>query len=576
MSGPALVTASGPEGVRAVRSRAGLLRDPVAAAAAITGADRVAFLQNQLPLDVAALEPGRAAYTASLDRKGRITHDLTLMAGEDRHWVLLEPALLGSFLAKLEEYRFRERVAFEDLTPGTVVLELHGPSVPALLARAAGRRLLTDPLRHQELDLGAVAARFLSDPWTGDAGGRILVPRSGIEAAAGALAEAAAADGFTLAEIDAGAAEILRIEGGRFRSGADFDESTLLLELDREDMVSFNKGCYLGQETVARVHSRGAVQWLLAGLVLDGDRAPAPGAAIVHAGARAGEVRSACLSPALERPVALARVRRTAADPGTVVRVTVDGRPVPATVRPVPLYRPPGPAEEAEALYRRGMEAYKADRTEEALGHFERATLMNPRHADAFEAAGVCLERLGRLGEAADIMQGLTEMDPENVMAWTNLSRYEAALGNIEEAEAIKGKVTYLIWKREMGKKEAEKREAQAEAARRAELTERVELFRRVLEADPGDVVANFGLGKILLDLERYEEAVPCFREAIRAQKDYSQAYNHLGACLLALDRREEAVEVLRAGVEAAGRKGDLIPKRDMIRKLEDLSASAS
>jgi Flp pilus assembly protein TadD len=98
-----------------------------------------------------------------------------------------------------------------------------------------------------------------------------------------------------------------------------------------------------------------------------------------------------------------------------------------------------------------------------------------------------------------------------------------------------------------------------------------VGLFRRVLELDPEDVVANFGLGKIYLDLERYEEAVPCFRRAVAGQRDYSAAFSHLGACLVRLHRTEEARDVLTVGIAAAARRGDLVPKADMTRLLEDL-----
>jgi len=88
----------------------------------------------------------------------------------------------------------------------------------------------------------------------------------------------------------------------------------------------------------------------------------------------------------------------------------------------------------------------------------------------------------------------------------------------------------------------------------------------------PEDVVANFGLGKVLLDLERWEEALPYFRKAIERQASYSMAYNHLGTCLAHLGRGEEAKDVFRRGIEAAKERGDLIPRRDMERKLEGLT----
>lgn len=349
------------------------------------------------------------------------------------------------------------------------------------------------------------------------------------------------------------------------------DERTLLLELDLPGMVSHDKGCYLGQETVARVHSRGRVNRLLRGLVFDGDVVPAPGSLLLVEDQPVGEVRSSTWSPSLDRPIALAMVRRLQAEPGFVLHVRTGGRLQPATVSALPIYAPPGPGEQAERFFREGLEAFEADELGRALDRFERATLMDPSRYDAFESAGVCLERLGRMPEAIEIMESLTQMDPDNVMAWTNLSRYYAAQGRIEDAEKIKGHVTFLVWKQEAGEQAAKAKAQQADATRKAALVERIPLFEEVLELDPQDVVANFGLGKALVDLERYEEAVPRLRAAIAAQPDYSMAYNHLGTCLIAMGQRTEAVEVLRGGVAAATTRGDFIPKRDMERKLLEL-----
>jgi folate-binding protein YgfZ len=560
--------------VRAVRARLGLGDIEIAAAAEIAGPGRTVFLQNQLPVDVASLKPGTGAYTAYLDRRGRITADLEILNLGGSLLVFARPDLLAALLTRLEEHRFRERVSLTDRRAELAVLEIHGPETPALLLDASGTRVALEPYLHQEIRLGGCAVRFVADPWTGDVGGRLLVARDDLAAVREALTAAGRDRGSV--GIGAEALEILRIEGGRPAFGADMDERTLVLELGREDMVSHDKGCYLGQETVARVHSRGHVNRLLAGIEIEGNATPAPGTLLVRDEVPVGETRSACLSPSLGRAIALAMVRREAVEPGTVVHLEIGGTLVPATVRELPLYRPPGPAEQGRAFYRRGMEAFRADRFEEARGLFERALLMNPRHTDAFEAMGVSQERLGRLDDAIETMRALTGMDPEHVMGWTNLSRYCAQCGLIEEAEEIKGRVAALIWKRELGEREAERRAAEDAERRQAELLERIELFRRVLEMDPDDVIANFGLGKIYLDLKRYEEAVPCFRKAIAAQPDYSMALSHLGTALTKLGRSEEAAQVLREGIEVATRKGDLVPKRDMARKLAELGAPST
>ena len=96
-------------------------------------------------------------------------------------------------------------------------------------------------------------------------------------------------------------------------------------------------------------------------------------------------------------------------------------------------------------------------------------------------------------------------------------------------------------------------------------------MFREVLELDPEDPVALMGLGKCYLQLEQCEEAAPLFAAATRARKDYSAAYLEWGKCLEVLGKPEAAAEVYGWGIEAAGRKGDLMPLREMERRLKQV-----
>ena len=551
--------------LRAARTGAGLAHVSLFTVLEVTGEDRLSFLDAQLPLDLTALSPGSGGCTAFLDRRGRILSDLRILVEESRI-LLLAPHERTSFLAEaLEAQRFRERAAIRSFDAELTVWEFLGPESPVLLARLSGLAVPARRYAHRRLMLGGAEVTAVADPWSGDPGFRLLVPCDGSAAVAAALAA------VSPVALNAAALEVLRLEGGEPRFGRDMDERTLLLELDRPEMVTHNRGCYPGQETIARVHARGRVQRVLRGLRVDGDRIPAPGTLITSGEDPVGETLSATRSPSLRGVIALARVRQAAAEPGTVVRLKLGDHVVPARVDALPLYRAPGPAELAEFLYREGLEAFTADRWEEALAKFEKASLMDPHHLAALESAGVCQERLGRREDAAETMRALTDVDPEHVMAWTNLSRYAAEAGNIEEAERLKGHVTFLVWKREAGTKAAERRVQEEAASRRAAMEERVPLFEQVLELDPDDIVARFGLGKILLDLERFEAAAPHFERAVAVQPDYSMAYNHLATCLLRLGRNAEARDVLVRGIEAATRKGDWIPKRDMERKLGEL-----
>lgn len=559
--------------VRATRAGLGFGISAYWSVADVRGADRVSFLQAQLPADLAALETGDGVFTARLDRLGRVRALVLALRADDAVWLLTESHRAAFLVADLEAYHFGEDVTLRDRGEEFAVVELHGPLVPDVLAALAGNPVALDPYRHRMLPIGGGEARFAAHPWTGDPGGQLLVPRDRCGAVIDRLRDLG---GDRATALDAGAQEVLRVEGGLPRHGIEYDDRTLLHELGRDaEMVSYRKGCYLGQETVARIHARGQVHRRLTGLRLDGGVVPEGGAAVVAEGAPVGEIRSSAYSAALGRPVALAMLRRPHHEPGTILHVRGDGgRLLPAEVIEPPLYRRPGPREESRRLHEEGIALFGADRFPEALRRFERAVLLDPGNTAAHEATGVTLERMGLLEEAIAAIETLTEVDPENPMAWTNLSRYYAQQGRIEEAERAKAKSMALSWKREAGEAAARKRaaEEEAESARRAE--ERIALFREVLALDPEDGVANFGLGKILLDRGSFAEAAPLFEKAIAAQPDYSMAFRHLAACLVALGRRDEARGVLDRGIAAATVRGDLIPKRDMTRMLEGLATA--
>jgi tetratricopeptide (TPR) repeat protein len=96
-------------------------------------------------------------------------------------------------------------------------------------------------------------------------------------------------------------------------------------------------------------------------------------------------------------------------------------------------------------------------------------------------------------------------------------------------------------------------------------------MFLEVLEIDPDDSVATFGLGKAYIQLNQYAEAIPHLLRATETQKDFSAAFLNLGKCYEFLDRAEEAIDAYQKGIAAASRKGDLMPMREMERRLQAL-----
>jgi folate-binding protein YgfZ len=126
------------------------------------------------------------------------------------------------------------------------------------------------------------------------------------------------------------------VEGGEPVFGIDVDETVLLPELRREDLISYTKGCYIGQELVARVKYRGHVNRALAGLRLEGEMVPRPGAPVVAEGKEIGRLTSSVRSLALGLPIALGYLRREYLEPGTPVAVGADDPLIPARVAALP------------------------------------------------------------------------------------------------------------------------------------------------------------------------------------------------------------------------------------------------
>jgi tRNA-modifying protein YgfZ len=302
---------------RAVREEAGYLpRDR--AALIVNGADAAEYLQGQLTNDIEALEREQGCYAALLDRKGHLQSDMRILRLEnDEVWLDLEHGPAPSVLKHLRTYSIGRDVEADDVTEIWAITSLIGPRAGQL----AGFEGLgpEHAQRFREWD-GVEVLAVATDL------GLDLITKADRAQSLTELLEAAGA-----VEVSEPAAEIIRVESGRPRFGLDMGPESMPAEAGiTERAVDFEKGCYIGQEPVARLHYRGKPNRTLRGLRLS---APAEHGAPLKLGDReVGTVGTACLSPALG-PVALAIVRREA-DEGD--RVTVGDGGVTAEVVSLP------------------------------------------------------------------------------------------------------------------------------------------------------------------------------------------------------------------------------------------------
>lgn len=320
---------------RAARTDAALFARPATGLVEVTGADRLEFLNGLCTNRLVDLEPGRAARAFLLvPTKGRVLADFLACETGEETWLECQGGSAPAVLELLSKYYFGQDVAFADRSAGWRVLALVGPRAGEILTGVVHEVPPGEPRTHEATRIGDVGARVLRWDDAGVPGWHIWVPGEAAEAARQALVEAGAVPGteetWTLLQIEAGVAAY----------GRELTEDVIPLEAPTEDAIDHKKGCYPGQEVIARLHVRGRPARHLRGLVFDGGEPPAPGATLDAADKpAAGVVTASAMSPSLG-PVALAYVHRDFCAAGT--RLSLDGRA--ATVADLPLVAPPGEA----------------------------------------------------------------------------------------------------------------------------------------------------------------------------------------------------------------------------------------
>lgn len=334
----------------------------------LVGADRVRFLHGQVTNDVKKLHAGEGCYAAVTTAKGKMESDLNILVLADELLLDFEPGLTEKISARLEKFIVADDVQIVNAAPHYGLLSVQGPMAEAIV-RALG--LFTelparplDSVKISDPTLGEIYlthhTRFASNRWgetpsspdlseTGSRGFSphqkfygldLFVPNNSLGAVADKLIAAAKQTGGRA--VGWTAFETARIEAGIPRYGADMDETNIPLECGIESRaIVYNKGCYIGQEVINRIHSVGHVTRELRGLRLAepagaGDPLPQRGDRLFHAGKDVGYVTSAVKSPLLNANIALGYVRRETNQIGTELTLRTAAGERPAKIVELP------------------------------------------------------------------------------------------------------------------------------------------------------------------------------------------------------------------------------------------------
>lgn len=282
----------------------------------LTGADRQRFLGGLVTCEVKGLTPGQGAYGFFPSAQGKILADGVILALEDRLWLELPPGRGGEIAGHLTKYVITDQVEVRPLED-RCLLTLAGPGAADFLG--AFTPLPEERWAHRPARVEDVQVELVRRPLAGLPAFTLWAPAGEAERLAEALLakEGVRPAGFT-------ALERLRVENGVPAFGVDFGSDHFPQETGLEAAaVSYTKGCYLGQEVIARIHYRGRANRAARRLLFDGETPPAPGARLLHDGEEVGTVGSAVASPRLGRAVGIAVLHRKGNAPGT--RLTVEG-----------------------------------------------------------------------------------------------------------------------------------------------------------------------------------------------------------------------------------------------------------
>ena len=487
----------------------------------VTGADRETFFQGQVTNDLSLLAVNEGQLTTRLNRTGKVQSFFTIAKLEGRLLILCEKDLQENILADFNKFIIMDDVELKVLDE-KIFLNFNyylNENTQSLFH-----------FKYAGLNAALSTSEFIGVPY---------------------------ADESELEEI--------RFLNGYPKWKKDVDESHFVNDSTLNELaISYKKGCFLGQETVAKIENNRGAAYYPTLLVLTGNMS-LPKEDFIIEERKAGKINYQ------KDNILVASLFRDFRVEGKEVVLKIDNKEEKATVHYLPFYKNQTRLEIAEELYHAGVEEFQAANVETAMDFMKKAIEFNPEHSDAFESIGVILGRKERYQEAIEWMDKLLKVKPSSVMAHTNKSLFLMKMGKIEEAEAEKALATVKSFS--MFGEEAKLKKAIEEEKKRkeADILRREGMFKQVLEIDADDTVALYGMGDIAFYRENFKEAVSYLEKVVSLDEKYSAAYLLLGKSLEASGNLERAMQVYKKGIDVASKRGDMMPANEMQSRLNQL-----
>lgn len=324
---------------QAVRQAVGLADLSHRGKVRVTGDDRVKWLQSIISNDILPLKPGQGRYSSFLTHKGKMLTYFRLYMQTDA-LMLEDVGEIGetTFQSLRKFLLYGTKAKMENCAESWGLLLVSGPKAPYVMQSAFGVDV-TDlkPIDFVTAQIGGSHALVLRTEETGEVDIEILLPAASLLPTWTALLEAGSKYGIK--PVGTHAREALRMEAGIPKAGADLNEEIVPPEANLEDKAfSLTKGCYPGQEVVARMDTYGSVRRHLVGLVLKDGAIPPKGAKLFSGDREVGWISSAGYSPQLNKVIAFGFPLRDFSKPDTALSIEIDGKKYDATVTALPFY----------------------------------------------------------------------------------------------------------------------------------------------------------------------------------------------------------------------------------------------
>lgn len=521
----------------------------------VKGEDAERFLQAQTTSDVKALQIGGGQESSLLDRKAKVIAYFNLYKRSPTSFLILAPEVQQQAITEhLERYIFADQVAVSPLVFPCCELVSGSHATLKIASLATSNAALIT------INDGFVARLPVTPCPT-----FIIFSEK---------------EKLSLPQLASDELLVRRIEAGQAEFLTDYSDS-LIVELSLSSpAVSYTKGCFQGQEVLARVKAQGSPSRQLVGLVLASSEPidfPSGSQFYLTDGETAGTLASHAFSQRLSKHIALGFLKRDLRVPGREIAgyVDVEGKrlPLKAQVTVLPFIEPENELDLAQAMYEGALQDFTAGRAATAIETLKQVIFLAPAFEDGYEALGVMLSKAegGNIDEAIACMKELAAINPDSVMAHANLSVFYLEKGDKEMAEEEKA-ISMSIRMRQAAREAMQEKNAREEKEKeQKEAAERIKLFQEVLAIDPDDLFANQGLGNCYNILGEHERAIGYLEKAIAIKENHTQCYEEMAKAYEALGNLEKASQYYSQGMEIAAKKGDMQPLKAMKAKMEAL-----